>query len=259
MPLTTEDLEKHDAGGYTVIDVVTAADLPPRATHANPREVVVVGGRKFWIKATAQRGLSAELIAGRLGQATGAGPGAAIVRVRPNALPDDEKYSHLPQGTLVFGSASIDRGMNLRDLGLFLEDSKLPADAVTASSRALTVAFQTWLGVGDTQLMVQLHSGRLYSIDHGECFGTLDASADFSPVVLDIPGAPPDLGKEPNAVSRAIDQIEAITDERIGAAVSAMPDDDQWNASLERRLAIATCLMARRDKIRGVMETWSSS
>lgn len=52
----------------------------------------------LWVKRKAQRGLVAELVAGRLGVLVEAAPRAVIVNVENAAMPADGSANHLPGG-----------------------------------------------------------------------------------------------------------------------------------------------------------------
>jgi hypothetical protein len=107
-----------------------------------------------------------ELVAGRLGEMVGAAPNARILRLTPAAVPPGAIADHL----LGIGVGIEDKpGMeNLRHVTALRPDGTLDPATLDASTRAIVVVFQTWLGVGDTQILVDLRTGRLLSIDHGE-------------------------------------------------------------------------------------------
>lgn len=75
-----------DADGYTVLEAVSYDRPPPRPSHATPHAFVCVDGNTYWVKRGAQQGLMAELLAGRLGKASGSAPPAQIVRVVPETM-----------------------------------------------------------------------------------------------------------------------------------------------------------------------------
>ena len=89
-----------DVPGYDVLEAITYAGVLPTSTHARPTKFVCADGRTYWAKGRAQRGLVAELIAGRLGALVGASPIARIINVPPQALPASGEADHL-QGIIV--------------------------------------------------------------------------------------------------------------------------------------------------------------
>ncbi len=119
------------------------------------------------------------------------------------------------------------------------------------------MAFQTWIGAGDSQVLIDLATGEVLSVDHGECFGTVNALTDPTIVATDIPGVRPGLGKTRQLVDDAVDVIEAIQDSQLLEAVAGVPMDAGWNADRDRRLTIAEWLSYRRDRVRGVMHSWT--
>jgi hypothetical protein len=155
-----------DADGYIVVEALTYVGPPPAGSHASPHAFVALDGRTHWIKRQAQQGLAAELVAGRLGEMVGAAPNARILRLTPAAVPPGAIADHL----LGIGVGIEDKpGMeNLRHVTALRPDGTLDPATLDASTRAIVVVFQTWLGVGDTQILVDLRTGRLLSIDHGE-------------------------------------------------------------------------------------------
>ena len=71
-------LERRDRAGYVVLDALTMANLARRprssASWANPSAYICVDGGTYWLKAAAQQGLVAELVAGRAGGHYGCWP-----------------------------------------------------------------------------------------------------------------------------------------------------------------------------------------
>src|SRR6266540_132125 len=82
MPLDLATLSDLDAHGYTVLEALTLVDLPG-TTYARPGKVVCIDGKSYWVKGQSQRGLVAELIAGRLAAKVSAGPVARVIRMTP--------------------------------------------------------------------------------------------------------------------------------------------------------------------------------
>jgi len=244
-----------DAKGYTVLEAVTMAPLPASASHSKPNAVVCVDGGTYWAKGSVQQGLVAELIAGRLAAEVGVGPIARIIRTTKALLPADGSANHILG--VVVGSRDMPGVANARDLQTLLGGQPLPAGSIDASSRAKVTAFHTWLGMGDAQVLVNLTDGKVWSIDHGECFGAVSTPTPIPTIVaVDIPGTDPDLGREKQHVLPAIDAIEAVTDAAILNAISQIPSADEWRSPVARRLSIGRWLAERRQTVRGVMEAW---
>lgn len=176
-------LDRLDARGYEALDAVSHVRGPPQPSLASPHAFVAVDGKTYWVKANAQRGLVNELIGGRLASSVGIGPSARIVRVPAEALPSGGSAAHLT-GTLV-GVEDIPGTVNARELQL-LGISSLDPAKVSAADRALVVAFHTWTATDDAQVLLDLGTGRMYTIDFGDSFS--DVSGDPSLVVLDLPG-----------------------------------------------------------------------
>ena len=250
-------LENRDRAGYTVLEALTAASFAGRprsspSSHAQPSAYVCVDGRTYWLKGRAQQGLVAELITGRLAAAVGAGPMARIIRLTEPALADDSDRHLLG---VVLGSEDRPGTVNAKDLAPAADGSSaVPVDPAT---RALVVAFQTWLDLGDAQVLVGMTDGRVMSIDHGDCFGRVSQPAAPPEVrITNIPGVKPEVGQEAAYVVAALAKIEAVTDDEILRAVTQIPSGDAWNSPADRRLRIGGWVAERRGTLRGVMESW---
>ena len=227
-------------------------------THSQAHTFICVDGKTYWVKGRAQQGLVAELIGGRLASKVGAGPVARIIRVTPEATPAGGSADHLIG--VVVGSEDEQNVMNSRDLDkLTPEDfeAKFDAKLVDPKARALVVAFQTWIGVGDVQVLINLKTGKVRSIDHGECFTATNPVVDPTLNLLSIKGLDPKLGSDAASVAAAADQIEAVTDQQILDAVAGIPLGESWRSPASRRLEIATWLAARRPLVREVMKAWT--
>jgi hypothetical protein len=245
-------LQALDSEAPTVLEAIAHVRAPPAASLATPHLFVTSLGTACWVKAQSQHGLSSELIAGRLASRVDAGPPAHVVRVPREALPADGSANHL-QGTLV-GSEDIDGAVNNRELHLFGVQQLDPA-RIDPAQLARVVVFQTWVGLGDLQAIVQLTTGKVYSHDHGECFGSL---ADVPPTlnVLDLPGLDRRHGSAGTLVAAAVARVQSITDDELLQAVARVPDGPEWNSDVARRLRIAEWLAGRRAQLPGVMASW---
>jgi hypothetical protein len=118
------------------------------------------------------------------------------------------------------------------------------------------VAFQTWIGANDGQVLIDLANGRLWSIDHGDVFGSLSGAPDPQVVVTNVPGLPHNHGCNADLVANAVAGVESLDDDAILASVARVPDEAGWQADPARRLAIARWLSSRRDQLREVMKKW---
>ena len=252
-----------DAEGYPTLDAIAQAPQQPSMnTLSKPAAFVCVDGRTYWCKgntpnAQVQQGLSAELIAGRLANLVNIGGPCRVVRVRPEILPTDGTLNHLLG--VVVGSQHHNGMEHVRNLAPMVANGTFPAGVVDASSRARTIAFQSWIGAGDAQLMMSLTTGKMVTIDHGECFQSLDPSVAPALVLVDIPGVGIDVGKDMALMDMALGAIETLDDQRILEAVSCIPTGDAWNSDAGRRLAVAEWLVARKGMLRNTMEAWITS
>lgn len=211
-------------------------------------------GKTYWVKGNVQQGLVAELIGGRLAAKVGAGPLARVLRVTSEALPVDGSADHLLG--IVCGVEHLDGVVNARELQPLIASGQLRLGAIDPRSRAKTVVFQSWLGVNDQQVLVSLTTGRVCSIDHGDCFGNLSNPLAISVVVTPIPGVASNLGSERSLVDEAVKAVQAVSDTDLLHAVSQVPSGDAWRSSADRRLGVARWLAVRRDNLAATMLQW---
>lgn len=247
-------LEALDRQGYVVIDLI-GHDGAQAATLSRANRFIAVGGRKYWAKVDAQQGLVAELVAGRLAARIGAGPDSEIVRVAPEAIAQGGPGEHLT-ASLGVGSADLPDTINTKDLPTFLGAGSLPADSVDPRSRTLVTAFRSWLGVGDPQVLVNLKNGSVHSIDHGDCFASLNTPSDPIVDVASIHSISSDLGRDRRCVDAAVAKIASVSDHALVDSVSRMPVGGAWRSPVDRRLRIAEWLSHRRDRMEEVMNKW---
>lgn len=245
-----------DGRGYTVLEAITHEPGSEQQTHARPNKFICINGKTYWVKGRAQQGLVSELIAGRLASRAGAGPMAQIIRVTPEILPSGGEGSHL-EGVVV-GLEDQTGTVNARHLQNFIAERKFEAGVIDPASRALVIVFQSWIGVGDAQVLVHLSKGAVFSIDHGDAFaeGVTSKLSKPAPVIVAIPGATEDVGKDPLQIDEAVKRIESITDSILLKAVAGIPLGGQWKSPVNRRLEICQWLAHRRDQLREVMLTW---
>ncbi len=253
MPIDPQTIQTLDGRGYMVLDAITHAGRQGQGVSAS-NNFICIDGRTYWVKATAQQGLVAELIAARLARHVGAGPGAQIIRVPAEAAAPAPHLAGVGVGILDEPDTT-----NARDLAPFLAGGQFNPVSIDARSRALVVAFQTWLGVADTQVLINFRDGRVRSIDHGDCFATTSSPGDPVLILVDIPGVGAAIGKERYAVEAAIRAVESVTDRDLMESVAQVPAGEPWRGPVARRAEIASWLAARRDRIRTVMEGWLNS
>ncbi len=137
----------------------------------------------------------------------------------------------------------------LAQKGVVLDNAMIDAD-----QRAVCVAFQTWVMLVDQQVMVDLTNGRIFSHDHGDCFGDTSAPDNMPLIVCSLNGVDSLYGAAASSVARAVERVESCSDEELLAAVANVPDE--WGADPTRRLSIARWLVHRRGKIKEVMKAW---
>ena len=251
--MEADDLARLDGQRSDWIRALNYDRPPPVGSHASPHAFVCSDGRTYWIKRKAQAGLIAELVAGRLGAQLDAAPNAKPVDLPAEALPANGVANHL----LGLGVGIADEaGMeNFRHINEKAPDGNLDPARLDAASVARVVVFQSWLGAGDTQILVDLRTGRLLSIDHGDLAAV--SAPNTAPNVIIAPGIPADIGRQQRFTGVAVERIEQLTDEDLLRAVAGAPDDAEWQAAPHRRLAIAQSLRLRRDGLREAMKQWT--
>jgi hypothetical protein len=255
-------LESLDQQGYSPLLAVAYDRGPKNPSYAYPHAFVCSDGRTYWVKRFrygsqpgaadpgAQEGLVAELVAGRLGAALSAAAAAQIIEVPSTVLRPDGSTGHL-EG-IGIGSADQSGMENLRYLGQQVPTGVLDPARLDDRSVARVIAFQSWIGADDTQVMVDLRTGHVLSVDHGAYRAF--SSSDPQPVIA--PGIPPGFAQSAAVIEPEIDRIEALGDEEILRATSRMPDGTEWRADSGRRFALAESLALRRDRLRHALGQW---
>jgi hypothetical protein len=196
-----------------------------------------------------------EFVVGQLAAMVGAGPKAEVVTVSASALPVDGSLARF-QGVGV-GSIDIPEAMNFSELRELVGHDAFNGSFVNAASRARVVVFQTWVNATDEQVVVRLDDGMVFSIDHGDCFRTLEPGAPTRIVVAEIPGISGDVGREWKHMMPAVEAIQALSDEDILGVVAGLRDEANWQAPFERRLAVARWLIKRRDRLGEELVKWA--
>lgn len=231
--------------GPTVVGISPVGEVTETGTGA--QRWVMEDGSIYWIKTTATDGLSAELIAGRLAHHLGIGAPVSAVRL---AIGDE----------VVFGSRDITGAVNSRDLKLFIPDlSTFDLAALDQATLGRTFAFQVWIGHSDPQWLIDFEDGRVYSSDHEKWHS--DNGYRLAPRLLSarVPGMPDYLRAHGDITLDGVAAIEALTDETLILAVSAVPDMPAWRYDTLVAMAVADALADRRDSLRGVIESWLTS
>jgi hypothetical protein len=248
-----ERLNELDRRGYQVLEAIRHAG-GHSSSYSAPNQLVAIDGRTYWVKGHVQQGLVAELVAGRLARRSGAGPEAAILHVTREVA--EEGQIPTDQLGLVVGSRDEPNTVNARDFGNLAPDLSFRATGIDGPSRARVIAFQTWLGVGDAQVLVRLTDGHVMSIDHGDAFGATASQDRPTLIVADIPGVPPEVGRRKGDVMVAVNQIQSISDMDLINDVARVPAGAAWRSPATRRLEIAEYLASRRDQLEEVMSEW---
>ncbi len=216
---------------------------------------LAVDGHNYWVKVRAQQGLVAELICGRLGHLLGVAPNAAIIRIIKEVV-----VSHQTAGDLVgilAGTVDVVGTINPKDMGRIAPELKLDEKNVDALSRANVVIFQTWIGAGDPQVLIDPGTGKVLSIDHGGALADTTNQGAPTLVVAPIPGLPDTYGSKAGARFELVERIESLSEEEILEAVSRVPTGEEvWRGSRTTRLTIGRWLASRRSKVREVIEKW---
>lgn len=248
-------LEKLDGLGYKVLQAISYSSPPPMPNSlSNPHRFVCSDGNKYWLKSRCQNGLSAELIAGRIGQKLAAAPKVAVVNLDPLLVENIPACQHLTG--LVVGVFEVPDSINLKDIPTLSPGLTFPPRVIDAASRARVVAFHTWFGFSDCQMFVGLGNGKVVTADLGGCLGDVVTQTNPTLTVLDIPGLPSNHGSQGDCVNAAVEAIESLTDDDILSAAAAMPGEPRWSGDRPQRLARAKWLAGRRSKVRGVLEQW---
>jgi hypothetical protein len=243
-----------DARGISCVKAISVGGHAAPTSTA-PRTFLANDGVEYWVKRHAPSGLLAELAPGRLAALLSIGPLVTPIEVPWEALPRDGTLGEF-RGTW-FGSQHIPDGLPGRDIVKLLGPPGLEARLVDERSRALVIAFQTWINDEDSQVLVDLGSSRVFSIDHGRSFMELLKGPPSRVVVTPIAGVPDTHGLGAGAMDWALDQLEALSEQQILECVAGCPDGDQWHSLLDRRVRIAEWLLLRQMALREVMGQWT--
>ena len=236
--------------GLSPLMALTWAGFAPVETAFRPAKLICSDGNAYWVKSDVQDGLIAELVAGRIAACLGAGPDANVIFV------DESLGSYLtpPAFGYAVGIQDVSNAVNARDVHTLGVPHLL--GMLDGASMARVVAFQTWLGILDNQLMI-LPDGRVVSIDHGACF---DDRSMLNPMTVRVvPGVYYGVAKNQEFLEPVISQIEAFSMDKLITAASRVPDEPRWNGSFDRCVKIVNFLDARKSQVRAVLEGWLSA
>src|SRR5262249_2939597 len=163
--------EALDKERYELLDAITPEGRNSGGTLSNAHTYVCIDGKTYWVKGIAQRGLGFELIASRLAAKLGIGPKVEIVHLHPGIIPNND-HNHFPS-EICMGSEDLKGTENTKKLQELLNNGQFKPQSVDGASRARVIVFQSWMGVGDEQALVNLTTGYVYCIDNGDCFANL--------------------------------------------------------------------------------------
>lgn len=223
-------------------------------TYAAPQRFAAIDGHTYRVKHRAQQGLAAELIGGRLANLLSVGPAVEIIEIGRAALPRDGGHDHYLGHR--FGAIELEDVVNSHELALLTRSERMVGLTIDWESWASVLVVETWINAGDAQAILRLSDGRVFSVDHGDCFRDLLKGPPTNVVVPAVPGVR-GVGCSWSQLDRAIGQVETLPEAAIIRAVAAIPDDDEWRAPFERRLRIAEWLIKRQTRLREVLEPWS--
>ncbi len=250
----TNRLAVIDAQGYRIIEAISVAQSPPVNSLSNPHSFNCLDANEYWAKSRAQDSLESELIAGRLAVLLGIGPVTEVIHVPRELTQNHPTASHL--FGIIVGIRNVPGCINVKNIAQIAPGLQLTAANVDSATRARAVAFHTWLGLEDPQILLDLGNGKVTSIDHGGCFRDVGNQADPALIVIDIPGVARNHGCEAGCVKEAVERIESTDDTDIMNAIARIPNEPNWNADPNRRLAIGRWLSRRRPLVREVMRQW---
>ena len=244
-----------DARPGRAIDIITYAFPGTSGRYGRPDLYIGSDGLRYWVKARAQRGLVAEVIAGRLADSLGVGPIARVARLDGTVAPLASRLYKF--SGLAAASQDVADTMNQAELLRLVQQERLVGARLDSRSRAAVTAFQTWIGVSDEQVLVRLTDGKVLSIDHGDAFGELLEGPPSRIVLAGIPGVSDNVGRDWDDLRPAVEAIEALPIENIYAATAGIPDGDRWLGSSERRYQIANWLVVRQRSIGEEIRKWA--
>jgi hypothetical protein len=246
-------LRRLDAEHGAAVTAKAPAQFDLQFTYSGPRAFLCSDEKIRWLKHRAQQGLAAEVIAGRLANSVGAGPGCSPVFVGNEAIAGElgllRFRGHVAGVEHRPGVESSKRLINLMGNGGFT----LP---VNQPSRAVVVAFQTWLDVSDPQVLINTLTGDIETHDHGDTFGELKKGPPSRVVIARLPGVPERPSFARQELEDAVRRIETLAETEILAAVAGIPNEPGWQATFARRLAIAEWLIKRQRRLREVLLGW---
>jgi hypothetical protein len=134
-------------------------------------------------------------------------------------------------------------------------DFRVDEDKIDWASWATVVAFQTWIYAGDPQAILSFADGRIYSIDHGDCFRDLP-SGPLTGVVIPPLYAIDRHHLDRRIVREAVRRVESLAPEAILNAICGIPEGGAWRMPIARRAKVYGWLERRKAGVRGALGTW---
>lgn len=220
-------------------------------------------GKVYWVKGHSQQGLRAELIIGRLAKTLDVGPKAEIVSVERLLLPEGAQMTYNDDG-LHCGTEDIPDTINAREIRSILSPDEVTQLPIDSASKARVCIFQTWISMGDQQVLIRPSDGQIYSIDHSDALASGKNREDFSPIfVTEIPGRAVDVKTDFAALDSMITEIENLSNDFLLNCVANIPPSPAWHGSnissaesVGQRFAIYEWLTYRRDRLREGLKPW---
>lgn len=236
---------------YEADDLLIALEEVKRPQEESSNKPVAFrcdDGKTYWLKSsdsmTPHARLS-ELIAGRLGGLSGLAPRAKVVFAPHESLPEDGSLSYLASYDV--GIEDVPGTVNMRDLSAFRTGS-FPIDRLDPGSWSQAVVFQTWLGVRDSQVLVDPRGGKIISCDHEH---TICQNPDYPLIVIAPPVPGMELRKREAEVQirAAVYTVQRVPFRDLVEAVAVRSDLVDWGSTVRLRLRIAHALDRRRNEL----------
>lgn len=242
------EIRRRDAVQQEPIAAIAYAGPTGYRTYAPPHRFVGTDARTYLVKPRAQEGLGAELIAGRIGAFLGIAAETIVMEIGAASLPRNGSLDHFSGPQLA-----------MRELEPVFNNEELVAygmsplrDQVDWDSWSLVLCFQSWLYVRDAQAVLRWTDGKVFSVDHGNCFFELakgPTTGVVAPSLHSVSGTRFDASR----LHAAVREIELIPEQILLELVSNVPDGDNWRMPIERRLRIAEWLLRRQPSVRDVL------
>jgi hypothetical protein len=217
-------------------------------TFSAPHRFIGADGRIYLVKQRAQQGLGAEAFANALAEQLQVGPEAAVVEIGPGVLPTDGRLSYMVGQRVA--TVELDDVLNHQQL-LKLGYTPDPAK-VDWPSWVRTIAFHTWIYAGDPQAVLRVTDGRIFSIDHGDCFRELLRGGPTGLIVPALYGVA-GVSFDQSYLSGAIDTVEDVSESDLVRMAARIPDGPGWRMPIERKIRLIEWLLDRQPGVREVI------